>query len=327
MEQVISKIFENSKGILAADESTPTMTKRFDGVRVASTILNRHIYRHLIFSTPNLENYIGGVILYDETIRNVETIQPLKDKDIVLGIKVDKGAHLFGQGSARLTEGLDGLGSRLSEYRELGAEFAKWRAVIRPGDPDSSISANAQALAVYAKKCQANNIVPIVEPEVLMDGSQDIEDSLDITSKVLCYVFHELYRQNVSLEHIILKPNMVINGYASERVNHPSQTAHHTLSCFRRFVPAAVPAVAFLSGGQDDKDAINNLAAMNEEFYLPWTMSFSFGRTLQGQSLRYFGYGKPQHSQNCMLHMSERCSLATEGEQFNSIVPPIDFNN
>ena len=272
MEEVIDKIFADSKGILAADESTGTIEKRFKSVGMPCNEGLRNDYRHTLFSTPGLENFIGGVILYEETLRNEETIAPLKEKDIVLGIKVDKGAQPYNKEGGKLTAGLDGLADRLREYKPLGAQFAKWRAVLSVNDTDNCILANAWTLARYAKQCQMEGIVPIVEPEVIMEGDHSIYDSFEVSAKALHMLFDALYWEKVSLEHIILKPNMILSGYDAPSREGMEEVAKATLNCFNRCVPAAVPAIAFLSGGQEDKEAHDNLAQMNTEHYLPWAL-------------------------------------------------------
>ena len=317
MKNVIDKIFNNHKGILAADESTPTIEKRLKSVGRTSTSDARHSYRHTIFASPNLEKHIGGVILYDETIKNPSTIKPLKDKDIVLGIKVDTGTKPYFDGG-KTTEGLDGLTTRLQEYKKLGAQFAKWRAVISVEDTNQCIRNNAWSLARYAKLCQRQDIVPIVEPEVLMEGEHDIYDAAHTTENVLHNVFNSLYDEDVDLEHMILKPNMVLHGYSSNQQNDPIETANITLKSFRKTVPAAVGAIAFLSGGQDDGAALNNLASLNKEFYLPWIMSFSFGRTMQNGALKYWSKSDIPAAQAWTYHRAESCSNAIEfGTDYN----------
>jgi|TARA_R110002051_G_scaffold317462_1_gene398643 fructose-bisphosphate aldolase class I len=326
MQNIIHRILGGSaynKGILAADESSPTIKKRFDSVGVDSTESTRHSYRHNLFSTDKLEDYIGGVILFDETIRNEDTISPLKEKDICLGIKVDKGAKPYDM-DGLLTEGLDGLSDRLKEYSKLGAEFAKWRAVLNVHDTDACIIANAWTLARYAKICQDEGIVPIVEPEVLMSGGHRIIDSLWFTEKVLHHVFDAMYYENVELEAMILKPNMILNGYKSNiplpQFSDSAKTlpdseivAHYTIHGFRRYVPAAVPMIAFLSGGQPDGKAVENLNQMNFSSLTPWPLSFSFGRELQNSSLALWGNGELGLSREALLRRAVQCSMAAEG--------------
>jgi len=312
-----------NKGILAADESFPTIEKRFASVGVDTTEGSRHSYRHNLFSTEGLENYIGGVILFDETIRNEKTIQPLVDKGICLGIKVDKGAKPY-DANGFLTEGLDGLSSRLHEYKRLGAEFAKWRAVLNVQDSDACIIANAWTLARYAKKCQDEGIVPIVEPEVIMDGEHHIAGSQYFTNKVLHHVFDAMYYERVELEAMILKPNMILNGYESNRplpqfhdtartLDDSEIVAHYTTDCFRRCVPAAVPMIAFLSGGQEDGVAVENLNQINKLSNTPWYSTFSFGRELQQNSLKLWANGQLDDAKEALLSRARECSQASGG--------------
>ena len=330
MRNIIYRILGESsfdKGILAADESSPTIQKRFDSVGVDSTPSTRHKYRHALFSTDKLEDYIGGVILFDETIRNEETIAPLKEKGICLGIKVDKGAKPYDEIGGMLTEGLDGLAERLREYRSLGAEFAKWRAVIAIDDTDACIIANAWTLARYAKRCQDEGIVPIVEPEVIMDGCpHHIVHAQNCTNKVLHHVFDAMYYEHVELESMILKPNMVLHGSHSGPLPQTIDTArnltdseivaNYTLECFYRCVPSAVPMIAFLSGGQPDGEAVTNLNAMNRPVNAPWPLSFSFGRELQQNSLKLWAEGEIELAKEALLARALECSRATQGDLY-----------
>lgn len=315
MSDTIDRIFFNNKGILATDESTGTIKKRFDSVEMESTAESRHEYRHLLFSTPGISPFIGGVILFDETIKSPLTIEPLRAQGIDLGIKVDGGAKDYGDGS--LTEGLDGLDQRLHEYRDLGATFAKWRAVIKPrlyaGHTPDIIKINSMVMAVYAKKCQNCGIVPIVEPEVLMDGTHLDGISYNTTALALRSLFKALYNQRVDLESIILKPNMIVSGYDAAVRALKEEVAAKTLDCFRKFVPAVVPAIAFLSGGQKDEEVLSNLAEMNKDGYLPWTLSFSFGRTLQRGALHYWSEGRPDSAQSWLSKRAGECSFAVGG--------------
>ena len=317
MQDTIEKLTVYGKGILAADESTPTIEKRLASVGIDSTPGTRHSYRHTLFSTDGLENYISGVILYDETLRHFmdgeSAFTPLIDKGITLGIKVDKGAKPYSDGG-KLTEGLDGLTERLREYKDLGAEFAKWRAVINIGDSGSCILANAWHLARYAKKCQLENVVPIVEPEVIMDGTHTIDDSIRITERVLHHVFDAMFYEKVKLEHMILKPNMILHGYNHAVSINNDEVADMTVSSLRRAVPAAVPMIAFLSGGQIDGEAVKNLNAINQYCRPPWYMSFSFGRELQQNALKLWAEGKREDAQDALLKRANQCSLATQGE-------------
>ncbi|RIK45508.1 MAG: fructose-bisphosphate aldolase class I [Chloroflexi bacterium] len=278
------------KGILAADESTGTIKKRFDTIQLASTEETRRAYRELLFTTAGVEQFISGVILYDETMRQqardgTPLPQVLARQGIIPGIKVDKGAKdlPFFPGE-KITEGLDGLRERLADYRSLGARFAKWRAVIDigPAIPTASgIHANAHALARYAALCQEQDLVPIVEPEVLMDGDHGIERCAEVTEAVLRAVFEELYQARVALEGTLLKPNMVIAGKKSAHQAGAEEVAEATLRVLRRAVPAAVPGIVFLSGGQSPVQATENLNAMNRLGPQPWELSFSYGRALQ----------------------------------------------
>jgi fructose-bisphosphate aldolase class I len=282
------------RGILAADESNSTMTKRLEGVGVDSTEDSRRRFRELLFTTPEAERHISGVILYDETLRQQASDgtpfpELLAGRDMIPGIKVDTGAKpLAGTEDETVTEGLDGLRERLAEYHELGARFAKWRAVISIGDGLPSryaISANAHALGRYAALCQEAAIVPIVEPEVMMEGDHTIDRSEEATEATLHAVFAELLDQRVLLEGIVLKPNMVLSGYECSRQASVEEVADRTLALLRRVVPAAVPGIAFLSGGQSDELASAHLSAMNAVGGAPWELSFSYGRALQASPL------------------------------------------
>jgi fructose-bisphosphate aldolase, class I len=291
------------KGILAADESDSTIKKRFDSIDVESTEENRRAYRDLLFTTEGMEEYISGVILFDETLRQQAVDgtpfpQLLSSKGVIPGIKVDLGAKpLANAPGETITEGLDGLRERLQEYRGLGARFAKWRATysIGPDKPsDYCIWTNAHALGRYAALCQEQGLVPIVEPEVLMDGDHDIHASYRVTSKVLFAVFTELHDQRVELEGILLKPNMVLSGYECPEQASDDEVAELTIRCFRERVPAAVPGIVFLSGGQSDEEATRRLNAMNARGPHPWQLSFSYGRALQAPSLKAW-LGKPEN--------------------------------
>jgi fructose-bisphosphate aldolase class I len=284
----------DNKGILAADESSGTIEKRFDSISLESTEENRRAYRDMLFTTPGLEDFVSGVILYDETLRQASAdgtpfAKLLADKGIIPGIKVDLGAKdlAFAPGE-KVTEGLDGLRERLQEYKQLGARFAKWRAVITIGDgipSDYCISVNAHALARYAALCQEQGLVPIVEPEVLMDADNDIETCYDATARTLHKTFDELFHQRVDLQGILLKPNMVISGKGSPTQAPAEEVAKWTIRAFREHVPAAVPGIVFLSGGQADEQASANLNAVNSLGEQPWVLSFSYGRALQAPAL------------------------------------------
>jgi fructose-bisphosphate aldolase class I len=294
MEAIAQALVAPGKGILAADESTGTIEKRVGAVGMESTEATRRAYRNLLCTTPGVEAFISGVILFDETIRQAsDDGTPLPDllarRGIVPGIKVDRGAKgLAGAPGEKVTEGLDGLGERLAEYRGLGARFSKWRAVIGIGSDlptDYAIRVNAQALARFAALSQEAGLVPIVEPEVLMDGGHTVERSFAATSRTLQAVFAELYAQGVQLEAMLLKPNMVLAGYeCPEHATH-EEVADWTIRAMRRHVPAAVPGIVFLSGGQSDEDATANLDALNRVGRQPWQLSFSFGRALQAAAL------------------------------------------
>jgi len=294
LSAVANAMVSNGKGILAADESTPTIKKRFDSIDAESTEEKRRRYREMLFTTPGLADYIGGVILFDETIRQTTTDGVpfpayLNELGMIAGIKVDKGAKdLAGFPGEKVTEGLDGLRERLNEYRELGARFAKWRAVINIGDGIPSeycLSANAHALARYAALCQQAGIVPIVEPEVIMDGGHSIERCEDVTNAALEVVFAQLAAHRVALEGIVLKPNMVISGTEAGNRAGPQEVAEATLRSLKAHVPTAVPGIAFLSGGQTAEEATEHLGLMNQMGDLPWQLSFSYGRALQAPAL------------------------------------------
>jgi fructose-bisphosphate aldolase class I len=295
METTARAMVAPGKGVLAADESTGTIEKRFRAVGLESTSETRRAYRNLLFTCPGVESQIGAVILFDETIRQAAddgTAFPelLAARGMIPGIKVDRGATpLAGAPDEKVTEGLDGLRERLEEYRALGARFTKWRAVITigPGRPSEyAIRVNAQTLARFAALSQDAGLVPIVEPEVLMDGSHTVEDSQEATARTLKAVFAELVAQRVRLEAMLLKPNMVLSGYdCPEQASH-AQVAAWTVRTLRRHVPAAVPGIVFLSGGQTDEDATANLDALNRVGGQPWELSFSYGRALQAAALR-----------------------------------------
>jgi fructose-bisphosphate aldolase class I len=283
------------RGILAADESSGTIKKRFDSIKLDSTEEARRSYREMLFTAPGIAEYISGVIMYDETLRQktrdgVPFAELLAKQNIVPGIKVDTGAKpLAGFPGETITEGLDGLRERLAEYHKLGARFAKWRAVIDigPGIPSSfAIDANAHALARYAALCQEANIAPIVEPEVLMDGDHTLERCEEVTDRVLESVFAQLFEHRIHFEGMVLKPNMVISGKQCAQRASPAEVASATVRCLRRHVPSAVPGIAFLSGGQTEREATEHLSLMNQVGGLPWTLTFSYGRALQDSALK-----------------------------------------
>ncbi len=313
------------KGILAADESAGTIKKRFETIHLESTEENRRSYRDLLFTTVGVEEFISGVILFDETmhqtaVNGVPFPQLLAEKGIIPGIKVDRGTvPLAGFPGDKVTEGLDGLRQRLEAYRELGARFAKWRAVLSIGEkrPSSTcIAANAHALARYAALCQEAGLVPIVEPEVLMDGEHDIETCAAVTETTLRTVFAELQAQGVYLEGVLLKPNMVVPGKASSNQVGIKDVAAATVRVFRRVVPAAVPGVVFLSGGQSPEQATAHLNAMNRDSRHPWELSFSYGRALQEPVLKTW-QGDPANiaaAQRSFYHRAHCNSLARFGD-------------
>ena len=328
LEEVAEAMVLPGKGILAADESTGTISSRLSQINTESSFETRNAYRDLLFSAEGIEEYISGVIMYDETFRqsSIADGKPypeyLMDKGIIPGIKVDTGAHdLSGSEGEKITQGLDGLDDRLKEYRKMGARFAKWRAVINITEDNPSgycISTNAHALARYAGLCQANDIVPIVEPEILMDGSHDIDDSFVVTEEVLHTVFFELYSQGVQYEQMILKPNMVLSGYDANDRASVDEVADATLQCFARTVPAAVPGIAFLSGGQSDEDATSHLNRMNQilDENKPWNLSFSYGRALQQPAINTW-LGKSENvtaAQDALINRAKLNSLATVGK-------------
>jgi fructose-bisphosphate aldolase, class I len=294
LRRTAEEIVADGRGILAADESTGTIKKRFDSIELESTEESRRAYRDMLFTTPGLGEFVSGVILYDETIRQQAadgTPFPklLTKSGMIPGIKVDTGAKpLAFSPEETVTEGLDGLRERFQEYRELGARFAKWRAVITIGEglpTDDCLRVNAHALARYAALSQEAGLVPIVEPEVLMDGDHTIERCFDVTKETLHHVFHELHEQWILLEGMLLKPNMVVSGKDCPDQASPERVAELTLRCFREEVPAAVPGVVFLSGGQSDQQATENLQAINAQGEQPWKLSFSYGRALQAPAL------------------------------------------
>jgi fructose-bisphosphate aldolase class I len=312
------------KGILAADESPPTIEKRFQKINIESTEDNRRAYREMLFTTPGIGDHISGVILYDETIRQKAadgTPFPkiLERAGVIPGIKVDKGAKpIAGSPEEKVTEGLDGLRDRLAEYRDLGARFTKWRAVIEIGESIPSylcIHANAHALARFAALSQEAGLVPIVEPEVLMDGDHTIERCYEATSWMLKETFQELFYQRVELEGMLLKPNMVLSGKESSEQAGVEEVAQATVRCLRETVPAAVPGIVFLSGGQSAEVATAHLNAMNAMGEHPWQLSFSFARALQGPALETWrgDEGNVQAAQEIFAHRARMNSAARSG--------------
>jgi fructose-bisphosphate aldolase class I len=330
LAKIAQAMVVKNKGILAADESTSTIKKRFDGIKLESTEEHRRNYREMLFTAPGAADYISGVILYDETLRQkakdgTPFPQLLASKGILPGIKVDMGAKpLAGFKGETITEGLDGLRERFVEYYQLGARFAKWRAVIDIADgiPTSyAIETNAQALARYAALAQENNIVPIVEPEVLMDGAHSIERCEEVTSAVLQTVFDQLFKHRILLEGMVLKPNMVISGKKASGRASAEQVAEATVRTLKRHVPPAVPGIAFLSGGQSSTEATLHLSLMNKLGPLPWSLTFSYGRALQDDALKTwggnaanFGAGQKEMAKRAKLN-----SLATTGSYSSSM--------
>ncbi|MBI2443954.1 MAG: fructose-bisphosphate aldolase class I [Candidatus Magasanikbacteria bacterium] len=327
LQSVARSLVAPGKGILAADESSGTIKKRFDKIGVESTEANRQAYRELLFTTPGIGQYISGVILYDETIRQSAKdgrtfVQALNDQGIIPGIKVDKGTvALPFSPEEKMTEGLDGLRQRLEEYVKLGAKFAKWRGVITikgTALPTANcLHANAYALAVYAALCQEAGLVPIVEPEVLMDGNHSLERCYEVTRGTLKHVFEGLRMNGVHLSGMLLKPNMVIAGKEAPAQATPPQVAEQTVQCFVKIIPAEVPGLVFLSGGQSEKEACANLNAMNIPGAPahPWELSFSYGRALQSSALEAWG-GKAENvakAQEVFAHRAKLVSAARSG--------------
>ena len=314
------------KGIIAIDESAATCKKRFDGVGIECSEENRRAYRELLLTAPNASQYLSGAILFDETIRQstrsgVPFAKYMADNGMIPGIKVDKGTHaLAGFPGEVVTEGLDGLRDRLAEYYRLGARFAKWRAVINIGDDIPSgtcIEANSHALARYAALCQEQGLVPMVEPEVLMDGDHDIEACYEVTEVVLRSLFDALYNQNVMLEGTILKASMVVPGKGCEEQASVEEVAEATLMCLKSSVPAILPGIVFLSGGQSDEDATAHLDAMNRMGPHPWPLSFSYGRAMQQAALKLWAQdmaGNYAAAQQTVFERARANGLAALGQ-------------
>lgn len=325
LESVAQAMVAKGKGILAADESSGTIKKRFDSIKLESTESARQTYRDMLFTTQGAGQYVSGVILYDETIRQKslkgEPFPALLQKNgMIPGIKVDTGAKpLPGFPGETITEGLDGLRERLIEYRGLGAKFAKWRAVIDIGagiPTQFAIDANAHALARYAALCQETGIVPIVEPEVLMDGDHSIERCEEVTSAALASVFHQLHQHRIHLEGMVLKPNMVISGKKNANRAGRQQVAEATVRVLKRYVPSAVPGIAFLSGGQSSEEATEHLSLMNQIGGLPWSLTFSYGRALQDASLKAWGGKQESYAagQKAFFKRAKLNGLASAGQ-------------
>jgi fructose-bisphosphate aldolase class I len=328
LENIANAMVAEGRGILAADESSATIKKRFDSINVESTPDNRRDYREMLFRSPAMKDYVSGVILFDETLRQqgadgTPLVDLIADAGAVPGIKVDAGAKpLAGSNGETVTEGLDGLRERLAEYHGLGAGFAKWRAVISIGEGRptwNAVKANAHALARYAALCQEAGIVPIVEPEVQMDGPDavhDIDRCLEVSQWALKTVFGELYDAGIALEGMVLKPNMVVPGQKSTKSASVEEVAEKTINCLMATVPAAVPGIAFLSGGQSDEEATAHLSAMNAMFKAPWKLTFSYGRALQAATLKAWG-GKAENvpaAQSAFAHRARMNGLAAIGQ-------------
>lgn len=325
LSETMHQMMHECKGILAADESNSTIGKRFASIHVDNTEQNRRDYRLLLATTPGLEEYINGVILFEETFyqkddQGTPIAELFANKGIIPGIKVDKGlVDLANTDNEKVTQGLDGLAERLAEFKKMGAKFAKWRNVYSITEHTPSLSAiktGAENLARYAAICQSLGIVPIVEPEVLMDGDHSIRQCAEVSEMVLHEVFHALFIHQVSLEHIILKPSMITSGNEVKPFSSPEEVAEYTIGVFRNNVPAAVPTINFLSGGQSSKLATENLNVINCIPAQPWLLSFSFGRALQEDCLKTWG-GKKENlakAQEALLKRARLNSLACLGE-------------
>jgi fructose-bisphosphate aldolase, class I len=327
LRQTAQTMMTAGKGILAMDESHATCNKRFAKLGIPTTEERRRTYRELILTTPELSQFISGAILFDETIRQstqagVPFVQVMQEAGMLPGIKVDMGAKLLaGHDGETVTEGLDGLGDRIAEYYQMGARFAKWRAVITIGEglPSRACTeANAHALARYAALCQAGGLVPIVEPEVLIDGDHSLERCYDVTEETLHQVFDQLYRQDVALDQMILKPSMVLAGLACAEQSTVEQVAEATIRCLLKNVPPVVPGVAFLSGGQSNERASEHLNLMNAQYKnkCPWTVTFSYARAIQQPALDYW-HGDDSNipvAQELLLHRAKCNSAASLGQ-------------
>ena len=326
LNNIALKILSSGKGILAADESTGTMTKRLKDVGVDSNPENRLIFRETLFSSEAMKSFIGGVILYDETIKqnsNLKKTIPelISSSGAVTGIKVDTGAKKSLPYDETITEGLDGLRERLKEYYNLGARFTKWRGVFKISNKNSlpsieSIKSNARALSLYSALVQETNMVPIVEPEVLMDGEHDIKTCYKTTKIVLQETFDQLSKGNVKLDGIILKPNMILNGVDSGKKNEPNQVAEMTFNCLKESVPKEVPGIAFLSGGQSELEATKNLNEINKINDSNFIMTYSYGRALQKNALRFWSKNlqDTKGTQEVFNHRAKMCTLAAQGK-------------
>ena len=324
LSAIAKRLVSNNKGVLAADESSPTIKKRFDSIGIESTENNRRDYRELLFSTNGIEDYISGIILYEETLFQKSLngnllIDLLKDKKIIPGIKVDKSTKdMTGFKDEKITEGLDGLYDRIANYQSQGAEFTKWRAVITIGNSiptNECIELNAIYLARYALISQEVGLVPIVEPEILMDGDHSINSCYEATNKTLSEVFNQLDKHKVNLSGILLKPNMVLSGKESSDRANKNQVAEMTLKCFKDTIPKNVPGIIFLSGGQSDLESIDNLDAINklakQTGNIPWELSFSYGRGLQSSTLNKWN-GNSDNVQISQKEFIDRCKMVSD---------------
>ena len=329
LEEIASYIVSEGKGILAADESNPTCGKRFDSIGVESNEDNRRDYREMLFRSNGMKGNIGGVILFDETIRQkakdgTPLIDIISDQGALPGIKVDKGLQPIGDSEETITVGLDGLDERLKEYASMGAKFTKWRAVIKIGDgmpSDECIDANMKALADYAKLVQDNGMVPMVEPEVLMDGGHSVDDCYSATERSLKSLFKHLIENDVNIKGTILKPNMITSGSTATEQASINEVAKMTIDCLLNNVPSSLPGITFLSGGQSDILATAHLNAMNKLDGLLWKVSFSYGRALQASALKAW-MGKPENifiSQDALSHRAKMNKLASLGEWDESL--------
>jgi len=329
IEEIANYIVANGKGILAADESNPTCGKRFDSIGVESNEENRRDYREMLFRSEGMKGNIGGVILFDETIRQVAEdgtpmVNVILDQGALPGIKVDQGLKPIGDSEESLTQGLEGLDERLKEYYSLGAKFTKWRAVIKVGDSlpsEEAVSSNMNALAEYAKLVQENNMVPMVEPEVLMDGNHSIDQCFEATSRSLECLFKLLKEKGVNIKGTILKPNMVTSGSESSNKANIDEVASQTIRCLKMHVPDDLPGVTFLSGGQSDLDSTAHLDAMNKIGGFTWKLSFSYGRALQQPALKAW-MGKKENAslaQKALSHRAHMNKLASEGAWSSSL--------
>ena len=323
IEEVANYIVSDGKGILAADESNPTCGKRFDSIGVESNEENRRDYREMLFRSAGMKGNIGGVILFDETIRQkaedgTPLVNIILDQGALPGIKVDQGLQPIGESEESLTQGLEGLDERLKEYYSLGAKFTKWRAVIKVGaslPSEEAIVSNMEALAEYAKLVQDNNMVPMVEPEVLMDGNHSIDKCFDATSRSLECLFNLLKEKEVNIKGTILKPNMVTSGSESTNKADVNEVANQTIKCLKMHVPDDLPGITFLSGGQSDLDSTSHLDAMNKIGGFTWKLSFSYGRALQQPALKAWMGKKDNASlaQEALSHRAHMNRLASEG--------------